>query len=92
MQMVRKNLPKERGENMEINMKAFIALLENKFNNNQSEMARNIGISKYQLNMILKNNGRNAGKKVIGGIIKFCIANNYNFMDYIFLTWNVKKN
>ena len=35
---------------------------------------------------------KNAGKKVIGGIMKFCIANNYNFMDYIFLTWKVKKN
>lgn len=71
---------------MEINMKAFIALLEEKFDGNQSKMAKNIGISKHQLNIILKNNGRNAGKKVIGGIIKFCIANNYNFMDYIFLT------
>lgn len=71
---------------MEINMKAFSTLLKEKFEGNQSEMARNIGISKYQLNMILKNNGKSAGKKVIGGIIKFCIANNYNFMDYIFLT------
>ncbi len=71
---------------MEINMKSFTALLKEKFNGNQAEMARNIGISKYQLNIILKNNGKNAGKKVIGGIIKFCIANNYNFMDYIFLT------
>ncbi len=71
---------------MEINMKAFTTLLKEKFNGNQAEMARNIGISKYQLNIILKNNGKNAGKKVIGGIIKFCIANNYNFMDYIFLT------
>lgn len=71
---------------MEINMKAFVTLLEERFKGNQSEMARNIGVSKYQLNAILKNNGRNAGKKVIGGIIKFCIANNYNFMDYIFFT------
>lgn len=71
---------------MEINMKAFTTLLKEKFKGNQSEMARNIGVSKYQLNIILKNNGKNAGKKVIGGIIKFCIANNYNFMDYIFLT------
>lgn len=71
---------------MEINMKSFTTLLKEKFNENQAEMARNIGVSKYQLNIILKNNGKNAGKKVIGGIIKFCIANNYNFMDYIFLT------
>ena len=71
---------------MEINMKSFTTLLKEKFNGNQTEMAKNIGISKYQLNIILKSNGKNAGKKVIGGIIKCCIANNYNFMDYIFLT------
>ena len=67
-------------------MKSFTTLLKEKFNGNQTEMAKNIGISKYQLNIILKSNGKNAGKKVIGGIIKFCIANNYNIMDYIFLT------
>lgn len=86
MQMVNKILPGNEVSDLEINMKAFRALLHEKFNDNQSEMARNIGISKYQLNAILKSNGKNAGKKVIGGIIKFCIANNYNFMDYIFLT------
>ena len=86
MRMVNKNLPRKEVFKLEINMKAFTTLLHERFNDNQSEMARNIGISKYQLNAILKSNGKNAGKKVIGGIIKFCISNNYNFMDYIFLT------
>lgn len=71
---------------MEINMGAFNTLLREKFCNNQSKMARELGISRYQLNMILKHNGRNAGKKVIGAIIKYCDQNNYNFKDYIFLT------
>ena len=71
---------------MEINMGAFNTLLREKFNNNQAEMARTLGISKYQLNIILKNNGKNAGKKVIGAIMKFCKNNNYNYEDYIFLT------
>ncbi len=70
---------------MEINMGAFNTLLREKFNNNQSEMARELGISKYQLNIILKNNGGHAGKKVLGAIIKYCDKNNYNFRDYIFL-------
>ncbi len=70
---------------MEINMGAFNTLLREKFDNNQSKMARILGISKYQLNIILKSNGKNAGKKVIGAIIKFCEKNNYNFKDYIFL-------
>lgn len=71
---------------MEINMGAFNTLLREKFNNNQSEMAKILNISRYQLNMVLNHNGKNAGKKIIGAIIKYCDENNYNFRDYIFLT------
>lgn len=71
---------------MEVNMGAFNTLLREKFNNNQAEMARMLGISKYQLNMIINSNGKKAGKKVMGAIIKFCDTNQYNFRDYIFLT------
>nr|DAM73435.1 MAG TPA: DNA-binding transcriptional regulator [Caudoviricetes sp.] len=71
---------------MEINMGAFNTLLREKFNNNQSEMAKVLNISRYQLNMIINHNGKNAGKKIIGAIIKYCDSNNYNFRDYIFLT------
>lgn len=48
---------------MEINMGAFNTLLREKFNNNQSEMAKVLNISRYQLNMIINHNGKNAGKK-----------------------------
>ncbi len=71
---------------MEINMGAFKTLLREKFNNNQSEMSKSLGINRHQLNMILTHNGKNAGKKVIGAIIRYCDTNNYNFRDYIFLT------
>jgi hypothetical protein len=71
---------------MEINMGAFNTLLREKFNNNQAKMAKEFEISRYQLNMILKHNGKSAGKKIIGAIIKYCENNNYNFRDYIFLT------
>lgn len=71
---------------MEINMGAFNTLLREKFDNNQAKMATVLGINRHQLNMILNNKGKNAGKKVIGAIIKFCKENNYNFEDYIFLT------
>lgn len=66
-------------------MGAFNTLLREKFNNNQAQMARTMEISRHQLNMILRHNGKNAGKKVIGAIIKFCENNSYNFKDYIFL-------
>ncbi len=70
---------------MEINMEAFVNLLEKRFNNNQSKMARILGISKYQLNMIINNKGKGAGKKIIGAIIKYCDVNEEDFHKYIFL-------
>lgn len=70
---------------MEINIGAFNTLLKTVFNNNQAEMGRKLGVSKSQINVIIRTKGRNAGKKVIGGIIKFCKENNLDFMDYIFL-------
>lgn len=66
-------------------MGAFNILLREKFNGNQSKMAETLGISRYQLNMIFKNNGKNAGKKIMGAIMKYCEENNYNYKDYIFL-------
>ncbi len=70
---------------MEINMEEFVKLLEHRFDNNQAKMARVLGISKYQLNMILNHGGKNAGKKVIGAIIKYCDTNEIDFHSYIFL-------
>lgn len=69
---------------MEINIETFMELLKERFNDNQSKMARVLGISKYQLNMIIKNKGKGAGKKVIGAIIKYCDINEYDFHKYIF--------
>lgn len=70
---------------MEINMEAFLELLKERFDNNQAKMARILGISKYQLNSILKSNGKGAGKKIIGALIKYCDINEYDFHKYIFL-------
>lgn len=70
---------------MKINIQALLELLKIRFDNNQSKMARVLGISKYQLNTVFKNNGKCAGKKVIGSLIKYCDTNELNFRDYIFL-------
>lgn len=70
---------------MEINIEEFIKLLEERFNNNQSKMARVLGISRHQLNEVLNHNGKGAGKKILGAIIKYCDINELNFKNYIFL-------
>lgn len=70
---------------MEINVEAIIELLQNRFEGNQAKMARVLGFSRYQLNTILNNNGKCAGKKIIGSIIKYCDTNELDFHKYIFL-------
>ena len=69
---------------MEINIEALINLLKDRFEGNQAKMARVFGISRYQLNTILKMNGKCAGKKIIGSIIKYCDTNELDFHEYIF--------
>lgn len=71
---------------MEVNIGALKTLLREKFNNNQAEMAESLNINRHQLNVILNHDGKSAGKKVIGAIIRYCDIHNYNFRDYIFLT------
>ncbi len=69
---------------MILNMKALFRLLKEVFNNNQSEMARVLGIQRTHLNKIFKNNGKGAGATVCGAIIKYCNKNNLDVNDYIF--------
>lgn len=70
---------------MEINIEALTTLLKDRFGDNQAKMARILGISRYQLNTVLKNNGKCAGKKIIGSIIRYCDTNELDFHKYIFL-------
>ena len=70
---------------MKINMEAFIQFLKDRFENNQAKMARILGISRYQLNTVFNNNGKCAGKKIIGALIKYCDTNELDFHKYIFL-------
>lgn len=69
---------------MIVNMKALFRLLKEVFNNNQSEMARVLGIQRTHLNKIFKNNGKGAGATVCGALIKYCNKNNLDVNDYIF--------
>ena len=71
---------------MEINIESLVKLLEDRFEGNQAKMARVLGISRYQLNTVLKNNGKCAGKKIIGSVIKYCDTNELDFHRYIFLS------
>ena len=70
---------------MEINMEAIKQLLEDRFDGNQAKMARVLKINRYQLNTIINNNGKKAGKKIITAILKYCDTNELDFHKFIFL-------
>lgn len=70
---------------MEVNVEALIKLLEVEFNNNQTEMAKAFGVSRYQLNTVLRKNGKGAGAFICGAIIKWCENHGRYYKNYIFL-------
>lgn len=69
---------------MIVNMKALFRLLKEVFNNNQSEMARVLGIQRTHLNKVFRSNGKGAGATFCGAIIKYCNQNNLDVNDYLF--------
>lgn len=69
---------------MIVNMKALFRLLKEVFNNNQSEMARVLGIQRTHLNKVFRSNGKGAGATFCGAIIKYCNKNNLDVNDYLF--------
>ena len=54
-------------------------------------MAKVLGIEVSHVIKVFKNNGKGAGAKFCGAIIKYCEDNDLNYKDYIFLTNNVNK-
>ena len=80
----RKQNSQKEGDKMIINMKALFKLLKETFNNNQSEMARALGVQRTHLNKVLRNNGKGAGTTICGAILKYCDKNNLDAHDYIF--------
>lgn len=77
---------------MKINIVALKKLILEKFRNNQSWFADEIGVNVSFLNEII--NGRKGAdsNKLCTAIILFCENNNLNFRDYIFLDNSVQKN
>nr|DAV33416.1 MAG TPA: NinH protein [Caudoviricetes sp.]DAW71692.1 MAG TPA: NinH protein [Caudoviricetes sp.] len=67
------------------NIKALLILLKEKFDNNQSEMARALNVERTHLNKMFKCNGKGAGATICGAIIKYCNENNLDYTKYIFL-------
>lgn len=67
------------------NIESLNELLNEKFDNNQSEMARVLKVERTHLNKVFNNEGKGAGAMICGAIIKYCNDNNLDYKKYIFL-------
>lgn len=70
---------------MKLNTRKTKQLLKENFNNNQTEMAKTLGIERTHLNKVLNNGGCGAGGILCGAIIKYCENNGLDFREFIFL-------
>lgn len=76
---------------MKVNVESLYKLLNEKFGGNQTQMAKAFGVSRYQLNTVLRKNGKGAGADFCGAVINWCECNGLYYKDYIFLNTNVQK-
>lgn len=68
---------------MEINIGELKKFLVEKFNNNQTLFAQEVGIERTHVNKVFKNNGKGAGALFCGSIIKYCNEHNLDYRQYI---------
>lgn len=77
---------------MEINIEELKELLIDKFNNNQTLFAQELGLNRTHVNKVFNNNGKGAGATFCGAVIKYCNDNKLDYRKYvIFLEQNVNK-
>lgn len=77
---------------MEVNIKELKNLLKERFNNNQTLFAQELGVDRTHVNKVFKNNGKGAGAMFCGAIINYCNNNDLDYKEYIiFLEQNVNK-
>lgn len=69
---------------MEVNIENLEKLLKKNFYNNKSLMARTIGISVSHIIKIFNSNGKGAGAKFCGALMRYCEENNLDYKDFIF--------
>lgn len=69
---------------MTINIEKVNELISQKFRNNKSFFADEIGVDRSYLSVILNGNGNENSPKVCNAIIHFCKKNKLDYKKYIF--------
>lgn len=76
---------------MELNIDAVLVLIKEKFRNNKTWFAEEIGVDGSYLNSILNGKAIKHSPKVCNGVINYCNKNNLNYKEYIILPSPVQK-
>lgn len=76
---------------MYLNIEGILRLIKEKFRNNKTFFADEIGINRGYLSTVLNGNGKEDSPKLCNAIIKYCEKNNLDCEKYIFFANNVIK-
>lgn len=68
---------------MELNIEAIKQLIKERFKNNKTWFAEEIGVDRSYISKILNEKTPAKGFKIINAIIHYCVEKNMNYMDYI---------
>lgn len=70
---------------MKVNIEAVKKLIKERFRDNTSWFAEEIGMDATYVSTLLNNPAKSKSDKFCNSLIKFCELNNLNFREYIFL-------
>ena len=70
---------------MEVNIEAIAELIKERFRNNKTWFAEEMGINYSYLHLILNGKRKPTSDKFCNAIIQYCKNNNLDYRKYIFL-------
>ena len=71
---------------MQLNIEAILQLIKDRFRNNKTAFAEEIGVSRVYLNLVLNKKAALHSSKICNGVMMYCEKNNLDYTDYIFLS------
>lgn len=71
---------------MQLNIEAILQHIKDKFRNNKTAFAEEIGVSREYLNLVLNKKANSHSSKICNGVIMYCERNNLDHRKYIFLS------
>lgn len=70
---------------MRANVPAITKLIEDNFDGSKKKFAEAIGVERSFVSTVIHGNGKGAGAKFFGGVMRYCEKEGMDFKKYIFL-------